>query len=196
MQIARQRAGRGRVQRQLAGFPELRVADGQRPRVGVDGLVDGRQVRLAGAAAAGVGQVLGGNSVLLAALRALFAHRHSAERRYGARDRRAISLRQFARKKGRDPISPQDLSHRRRGSRSRDQLIVFGCQHGRFLSSNDRPGQQLMVSIADRDVSCARSQWREAFIATGPLAPTWVQSSEPRSRVAIAPSSHTAISTS
>ena len=47
-----------------------------------------------------------------------------------------------------------------------------------------------------RPSSCARSQWRDAFSATGPLMPKCVQSSAPASRTATAPSTQTASSAS
>ena len=43
--------------------------------------------------------------------------------------RRAIRLGQFARQKGRDPISPQHVAHRSARSYPRHQLVLFACQH-------------------------------------------------------------------
>src|SRR3990172_9292650 len=45
------------------------------------------------------------------------------------------------------------------------------------ICSNDAPVQKLAVTATQRPSSFARSQWRDAFIATGPLTPKWVQSS-------------------
>ena len=43
--------------------------------------------------------------------------------------RRAVRLRHFARKEGRNPIPPQHIAHRRARSYSRHQLVLFACQH-------------------------------------------------------------------
>ena len=59
-----------------------------------------------------------------------------------------------------------------------------------------RGGSSTVIGDTVRPSSCARSQWRDAFSATGPLTPKWVQSIAPRRRTSIAPSIQTASSTS
>ena len=84
----------------------------------------------------------------------------------------------------------RELAQHRVGNRGRQHRCDRGAQHGLRARrrdtlqvgvdvSNWRPGQKLTVIAASRPSSFARSQWRDAFSATGPLTPKCVQSSAP-----------------
>ena len=107
--------------------------------------------------------------------------RRGAVERQLSQDRRGDRRRQHRRERG--------LDRRLRVRRARR------CQSA-STSSNRAPARKFAVSATGRPSSCARSQCRDAFSATGPLMPKCVQSSEPVRRIATAPSTQTASSTS